>query len=363
MVPAAEIRSRLARLRQALGRRRLGAALFTAGTDVRYFSGFTGSESALLITAKAQFLLTDFRYQEEAQASAPLFECLLGKQGLMAEAARLARQARVKRLGYDERQVTVADGKRLRSAARGVSLTDLSDLAGGLRVVKSGWEITRMTRALRLAEAALTAVRGRLRPEMTEADLRLELEHEMRRRGAEAEAFETIVAAGPNASRPHAHAERRKIGRGRPILIDFGARREGYNSDLTRVFFLDSIPPFWRQSYELTLEAQRAGWVELRPGAECAAAHRAALEVFRAAGTAEKFGHSLGHGVGLAVHEAPRLSLRSTEKLAPGMVVTVEPGQYHPGRGGIRIEDMALITPRGVERLSRLPNTLDWAVL
>ncbi len=362
-VPRDEVRQRLRRLRRALRRERLGGVLVTSDEDVHYLSGFTGSDSSLLITGRRQWLITDSRYTEEAEATAPGFDLVQWKGDPARFAGDLARRARVKHLGFSALALSVAAHRSLRSAARGVRLCRADQLVSDLRICKSPWEVRRIRRALTCAQQAFSAVRKRIRPGMTEVDLRLDLEWEMRRRGADGTAFETIVAARANASRPHAHAGQRKLTKGALVLIDFGARVDRYNCDLTRVLLLDSMPQFWKSRYALVLEAQRAGLDAVRPGQPAAEADAAARAVFEKAGCAERFSHSLGHGVGLAVHEPPRLSRTNRESLESGMVVTVEPGLYYPRRGGIRIEDMVLVTPTGRRRLSSLPRAPEDVVL
>jgi Xaa-Pro aminopeptidase len=270
---------------------------------------------------------------------------------------------RLRRVGYAPETLTVAAFETIRSAAGSVAFHRAGEIAARLRAVKSPWEIRRIRRAVRCAEEAFESVRGRIRPGMTEADLRLDLEWEMRRRGAEDAAFETIVAAGTNASRPHAHAGGRKLRPGGLVLVDWGARLGGYASDLTRVLFLGSIPPLWRRRYEHLLAAQRAGIDAIAPGVAARAADAAARERLAGEGLAKWFAHGLGHGLGLAVHEGPRLSPRDERTLWPGNVVTVEPGLYFPGKGGLRLEDDVLVTKTGRSVLSRLPRDLEWAVV
>ncbi len=360
--PESEIRLRLEKLRAEMRRQKMSALYLNKTEDVFYFSGFTGSESALLLTVKKQWLLTDFRYREEAEHSAPLFETLLCKGAPPVFAGELAKKNQAKTLGYST-ALSVATLAGLRKGARGVKPVVADGMTEKLRAVKSQWEIKRILAALCCAEESFLAFRKKIKAGMTEAELALALEWEMRQRGAEGVAFELIVAVDANASRPHAHADKRKLKKGGLLLVDFGARLGRYNSDLTRVLFLDSIPKFWQSPYELVLAAQAAGIAKIASGRPGKEADDAAREVFAAEKCEKLFGHSLGHGVGLEVHESPRLSKKSVEPLQPGMVVTVEPGLYFPGKGGIRIEDMALVTETGAKILSQLPKNLASAVI
>ncbi len=361
--PTAEIRTRLEALRRALRRARLGGLLLTRTEDIRYVSGFTGTDATLVVTRGRVCLVTDGRFTEEAEASAPLAETVLWTKGLYSHTGELIRRMRLRRVGYAPETLSVAAFETVRSGAGGVSFRQAGEIAAKLRAVKSPWEIRRIRRAVRCAEEAFEAVRGRVRPGMTEADLRLDLEWEMRRRGAEDVAFETIVAAGSNASLPHAHAGRRKLRTGGMVLVDWGARVGGYASDLTRVLFLGSIPPLWRRRYGHLLAAQQAAIDAVGPGVTGRESDAAAREYLAREGLAERFAHGLGHGLGLAVHEGPRLSPRDERTLRPGNVVTVEPGLYFPGRGGLRLEDDVLVTQTGRTVLSRLPRDLEWAVV
>ncbi len=217
--------------------------------------------------------------------------------------------------------------------------------------------------SLACAEQAFLVAKPRWRIGMTETEIKNDLEWEMRRQGAEGTSFETIVAVGANASLPHAHAGCGKIRAGAMLLIDFGAFRNRYCSDLTRTLWAGDVPKAWRRRYQAVLEAQQAGIAAIRAGARGSDVHRKAVAVFAGCGLADRFTHGLGHGVGLAVHESPRLSTRCDKPLAAGNIVTVEPGVYFPGSGGIRVEDMALVTKTGAEILSSLPKTLDSVVL
>lgn len=363
LTPRREIETRLENLRGALRREKAGGYLVSDPADVRYFSGFTGGDSLLLVTGRKQWLLTDSRYLEEGAASAPAFETLQWKKGLAAFTGELARKARLRTLLFRDSHLNVRFFTELKKEARGVKLVPAGAVVLGLRAVKSAWEIERLRAAARVAEAAFRETKKRIRPGVTETEIRLDLEWGMRRRGASDAAFEIIVAADANASLPHAHAGERKAKRGGLVLIDFGARLAGYNSDLTRVVFLDSIPPLWRKRYNLVLAAQQAGLEAISAGVGCAAADAAARRVFEAEGCAEYFGHSLGHGIGLSVHEAPTVGRRAKDLLEPGMVVTVEPGLYYPAQGGIRIEDMALVSEAGAKVLTDLEKDIDSAVI
>jgi Xaa-Pro aminopeptidase/Xaa-Pro dipeptidase len=227
------------------------------------------------------------------------------------------------------------------------------------RAVKDAGEIRAVEKALACAEAAFVAARGRWRAGMTEIDVKLDLEWEMRRRGAVATAFETIVAAGANASLPHAHAGRRRIRPGKALLVDFGARLNRYHSDVTRTLWCGRIPGIWLKRYRAVCDANQIGRDAIRAGISGREVDAKVRRFLDSAGLGEFFSHSLGHGVGLAIHEEPRLGSRSPYALAAGNIVTVEPGIYFPGAGGIRVEDMVLVTAGGSRTLSSLPRGVD----
>jgi Xaa-Pro aminopeptidase len=361
--PREELETRHEAVRSQMRRRRLGALCLSDPASVRYVSGFTGSESALVLSRARAWLLTDFRYREEAEATADHFETVLWKGSLAGECGRRLRSTGTRRAGYEEAHLTVRDFEALRETAGRRELAGASSLVRRLRRRKSAWEVKRIAAALRIAEAAFAELRAYLRPGVREFELATELDYRMRRLGAEAPAFPTIVAFGANASLPHAHPGRRKLRAGGVVLIDWGARLHGYHSDLTRTLFAGSMSPAWRARYEAVRAAQRVGMETIAPSATGRDADGAARAELDGHGLAEAFGHALGHGVGLEVHEGPGLSRRNVELLEPGAVVTVEPGIYLPRRGGIRIEDMVLVTETGRRRLSRLPSDPDRAVV
>jgi len=358
---ASEIRARLARLRDVLTERKLDALLVSSVPSVRYLSSFTGDSSVALVTRDAQLLLTDFRFEEEAAISAPLFKCLLRKKGMMELVARIASRLRIRKLGYEEPVLTAAELRALGARLGRRRLVATSLLVERLRAVKSPAEVEAIRRAVRAAEKALRLTRRAIRPGATEQSVAAELRHALVARcGAQDQAFETIVAEGPRGSLPHARPTAREIRRDSLVLVDWGARADFYHSDLTRVLALGKPPALYAKLVKLVRQAQLAALEQIRPGAPAAAADRAARRVIERAGYGPRFGHGLGHGVGLEVHEHPRVWARAAEKLEPGMVFTVEPGIYLPGRFGIRLEDDVLVTASGCEVLSAFPHDARW---
>ncbi len=351
----------------ALAERGLTGAVLDRRDDCFYLSGYTGSDAVLVLSAKAGgfakgWIVTDSRFTGEAEKSAPGFEVLGWRDGLAVSVGRLLRKERLRKAGYTPRSMTVAFFDAMRAEAGVTAWEDADPFLSGQRAVKSKREVAAIRRALDCAERAFLAARKRWKTGMTEIEVKNDLEWEMKRLGADNPAFETIVAVGANASFPHAHAGKGRIRPGKMLLVDFGAQIDRYCSDLTRTLWADEIPAAWAKRYAAVLEAQAAGLAAVRAGAGTDAPHRAAAGVFMKAGMAEKFTHSLGHGVGLAVHESPRLSVFRPQALAAGQIVTCEPGVYFSGSGGIRVEDMVLVAEEGAEVLSSLPKRLEDAI-
>ncbi|HSW44335.1 MAG TPA: M24 family metallopeptidase, partial [Phycisphaerae bacterium] len=244
-------------------------------------------------------------------------------------------------------------------------LVPIAGVTRDLRLIKDSAEVSTLEKAIRIAESAFLRVffGRRFRPGMTERELAAELQHEMLRQGADGEAFPIIVAEGPNSSLPHAVPGNRRIRRGSAILVDWGAVCRHYRSDLTRVVFVHRIPPRFRRMYEAVLAAQAEGIQAIRPGVRMCDVYERARASLETAGMVRHFTHGLGHGIGIDIHEPPSLSKRMVEPLKAGMVVTVEPGVYFPGIGGVRIEDDVLVTESGARVLSRLPKDLDLMVI
>ncbi len=354
--------NRLTGVRAALAATGADALLVSQPENRAYLSGFTGSAGWLLIAAAAgagevpaPLLATDFRYWEQVRLQSPGYELVKVTATLAAALPEMLAAAGVRRLAFEADHLTYADYQSLTAAVPDIEWVPTKGLVMELRSRKDAAELAAIRRAVALGDEALAAALTRARPGMTERDLAWSIESYMRTHGAEAPAFDIIVACGPNGARPHAHAGDDLLVAGEPIVIDMGAKVDGYCSDLTRtVCFGQPNDPekFW-SVYNTVLEAQLAAEALLRPGVSGPDGDAAARDVIAAAGYGEYFGHSLGHGVGLFIHELPRLSRMSTDVLVPGHIVTVEPGIYLPDWGGVRIEDMVLITENGVEVLSR----------
>ncbi|MDR0362530.1 MAG: Xaa-Pro peptidase family protein [Planctomycetota bacterium] len=362
-----EYAQRLSALEELLRRDGVDAAVIAKREDVHYLSGYAGSNAALVFTVSRRpkrLLVTDPRYSEEAERSAPGWEPTMWINGMAAFIGRALRRLRTRTVGFSPSTTTVFDYQAMSDAAGPkTEFRDIDAKITSLRAVKSEYEIAQIEKAVECAHSALLAAKRRWKAGMTEREVKNDLEWEMRRRGAEDAAFETIVASGANASLPHAHAGDRRLETGKMLLIDFGARLGFYNSDATRTLWLGGMPRRWRKRYQAILAAQCAGLAKIGAGTPCSAPDIAARKELSAAGLEEYFTHGLGHGVGLEVHEEPRLGRRSRIMQEAGNVVTVEPGVYFPGEGGIRIEDMAVATPDGARMLGALPKDAEWAIM
>lgn len=364
---------RLPRLRERFDAAEIDGLLVTSLTNVAYLTGFTGSSATLLVTGDRVLLVTDGRYREQAAEQVDgarpgggakiEVEVEIGRPPAQLEAL-VAAVGDLARIGLESahvswaRQRSLAEALAEAPASRG-ALVATTGVVEGLRLVKDAGELARMEAAAAIADAALESVRAMLGQGPTEAEVALALDHEMRRLGASASAFPTIVASGPNGAKPHARPSRRRIARGELVVIDFGAVVDGYCSDMTRT--LCAGPP--RSSVlaamdEVVRASQAAGLEAVAAGVAAAEVDRACREVVAVAGWAEAFVHGTGHGVGLDIHEAPGVGPTSADTLVESSVVTVEPGVYLAGHGGVRIEDTVVITATGCRCLTRAPKDL-----
>jgi Xaa-Pro aminopeptidase len=362
-LPSETITARLDKLRAQLHAHKLDGYLVTNRVDQYYLTGFDGEDGAALVMPHQVYLITDGRFAEEAMVSAPWARAVVRACSLANAVGSAARRHRLSRLGLDPAYTSVASLKALRKSCGSTRLVPVGQLLDEMRLIKDASEVQAITRAGEVAEEAFKTVIRKIRIGTTERQLAADLLHEMLRRGASDASFPIIVAEGPAASLPHARPGDRKIVAGSVVLIDWGALVDHYCSDLTRVVFIRKIPPRFRRMYQNVLAAQAAGIEAIRPGAAFARVDARARSVLKQAGMGKAFSHSLGHGVGLDIHEAPRLSPKSKGVLKPGMVVTAEPGVYFPGVGGVRIEDDVLVTEDGCRVLTHLPKDLDAMVV
>lgn len=357
-----QVAERLPRLRSALEADAVDALIVTNLVNVRYLSGFTGSAANLLVGKDTALLVTDGRYrtqaaeQLDASGLSSEVEVFVGKvQPQREEVSATVARIGAHRVALEAQSITWGSMRRLAELFEDAELVPSEGLVEQLRQVKDEGELDRMAVAASIADRALAEVLGMLGVGRTEEEVALALDTAMRRLGAEDRAFDTIVASGPNAAKPHHQPSARQVRPGDWVVIDFGATFEGYRSDMTRTFSVEGGPePFAEMPrvFSVVAESQAAGVAAVRPGIEAGAVDRECREVIADAGWGERFEHGTGHGVGLDIHEAPTVSEGSGTILAPGFVVTVEPGVYLPGVGGVRIEDTVVVTDEGCRVLT-----------
>ncbi|MET0900426.1 MAG: Xaa-Pro peptidase family protein [Mycobacterium sp.] len=353
-----------ARIRTTDGDRNFDALLVTDLNNVRYLSGFTGSNAALLVfgDGRPAVLSTDGRYRTQAAQQAPDVEVVIERACARYLAGRAATDG-VRRIGFESHVVTV-DGydvlERALGERSGTTLVRASGTVEALREIKDDGEIALLRLACHAADAALAELieRGGLRPGRTEKQVGRDLESLMLDHGADGVSFETIVAAGPNSAIPHHRPTDAVLAGGDFVKIDFGALVAGYHSDMTRTFVLERAADWQREIYDLVAASQLAGRQALAPGVPLRAVDAASRQVIADAGYGETFSHGLGHGVGLQIHEAPGINAAAAGTLLAGSAVTVEPGVYLPDRGGVRIEDTLVVSSEAPDLLTRFPKEL-----
>jgi Xaa-Pro aminopeptidase len=354
--------ARRQRVVRKAGEAKVDALLVSRPEDVGYLSGFSGEDSCLLLGRGWAVLLTDGRFKEQAQAECPDVGLYVRKKG-MVDAVREALKGRgVRRLGIQGGYVTVQFRDALAKKLKGVRIRAVGEVVSELRILKDDGEVRIIVQAARIAEKAfqeLLALGKKWWVGRTERQLAAELEYRMRLLGADGPSFDSIIAVGPHGSLPHYRPGDTRVVDGQPVLIDWGAKVKGYCSDLTRVVLVGRIPPKLGEIYEVVRRSQAAGIAAARAGAALKSVDAAARKVIVDAGFGEQFVHSLGHGLGRQVHEAPGLAKLAKGRLRAGMVVTAEPGIYLPGVGGVRIEDDLLITATGCRRLTSLPRDIE----
>lgn len=342
-------RDRITRLRVELGTHGLDAALLTHAPNVRYLSGFSGSSGMLVVLPEEVCLITDFRYEEQAGSEVDgVAEVLLAEDGLSTRLAeRLEEHSQVRKVGFEAGYVSVRDRRELGERCGSVVWEDLPQTVERLRAVKDPSEISCIESAVGIAERALAETLATVEEGVTELALANELRYRLALQGSAGEPFETIVASGERTALPHASPSERRLREGDLLLLDFGATLDGYCSDITRTVVLGAPSPWLREIHERVLEAQAAALAAIEPERAAADVDRAARASLEAAGLGDRFGHSVGHGIGLEVHEGPRLYRRSKDRLQAGNVVTVEPGVYLAGEGGIRVEEDVVVVEAG----------------
>jgi len=362
----AACKSRQQRLQKALVAQDLDALLLSAEKDIQYLTGFVGHESLAMVTRSSAVIISDSRYDEYLQPwrDENAAEVIMGTRHRLFDTVKsLFGDGQMKRLGIQAEHMTIAARHKLAGILGESSLADTVDLVNALRVKKDALEVSLIEKAASIQQEALTAALGQLTLGMTELEFSALLEFEMKSRGAAGAGFTPIIGAGPNSSIMHHTTGSTPIQEG-VLLIDWGATVDGYNADLTRTYGIGEMPAKIREFYAIVLEAQLAAIDAIAPGKVCADIDAVARRIITKAGYGKEFGHGLGHGLGMDVHENPYFNnLQTDVRLEPGMVMTVEPGIYVPGVGGVRIEDDVLITETGCRLLSDYPKDLPSSVI
>lgn len=351
---------RLAAVRAEAARAGYDALLVTSLPNIRYLTGFSGSSALLVVTAQDALLITDFRYRAQARAEASAVALVeIEPSSLWSRLwASLPRLGVSGVIAFESAHVTHADAQRFADAGARWQWRATAELVEAERQRKDDGEVQLIRRAIGVAEAALDATLPAIRPGATERSVAAALEFALRERGSEAHPFETIVASGPRSALPHARSSDRPIGDGELVIVDFGATIGGYCSDITRTFVAGRAASWQRDVHEVVLDANQRAAAAVRAGMRGREADAIARDAIEARGFGSAFGHSLGHGIGLEVHEAPRLSRASEAPLPAGAVVTIEPGVYLDEQGGVRIEDDVQVTDAGAVVLTSFSRSL-----
>lgn len=334
---------RIENLRKKIRKLKLDAVLVTKKENYMYFSGFTGSSAWLVITEQDAVLVTDFRYTLQAGKQAPLFEINTYKGSIIKELNDVMEDKKVERLGFEDSNLTVEKFNDYKSKLNLKELVPLGGILDEIREVKDSFELKVISKAVKIADDTFEHILKYIRPGVAEVELAAEMEFFMRKQGATGSSFETIVASGVRSSMPHGVASEKKLENGDAITFDFGALYNGYCSDMTRTVFLGKPDKKLEKIYKIVLEAQIESSKGVKKGANGKDIDAIARDYIAQNGYGENFGHGLGHGVGLEIHEEPRLSMTAGKNMKNGMVVTVEPGIYVDGLGGVRIEDMVVV--------------------
>lgn len=336
----------------------IGAALITSPENRYYFSDFRGSSGALLITRENAWLFTDFRYTDQASDESPLYEIVNHNREMYQTISQYIKNHSIKEVGIEQVTLPVNDYLEIKEHLSDVELSPIDEQMFDLRMIKDDKEIGYLRKAVAICDKAFEQILNYIRPGVSEKDIGMELEFAMRRAGAESIKANHVIASGERASLPHGQATDRIVKVGDFVKMDFGARVNGYYSDFTRTVVLGDPSKRQREIYDIVRTAQEASLKAIGPGITCSEMDEIGRSIIREAGYGDNFGHSLGHSIGLAVHEKPAMRKTDETVLQPGMIITVEPGIYIPGFGGVRIEDLIVITENGYENFTHATKDL-----
>jgi Xaa-Pro aminopeptidase len=352
--------NRVERARELFKNFDIDALIVTSASNRSYLSGFTGSSGVLLITKSDAVLITDFRYNDQAAEQAEGYRIVMHSAPIPEEVAKLAKELSIKKLGFEQDDVTYSTYRTYDNQLKSANseLIPVSGLVEKLRLIKDASEIKIVKDAASIADAAFSHIIQFMRPGLTEREVSNELEFFMRKQGAVSSSFDIIVASGYRSALPHGVASDKRIEKGELVTLDFGAYYKGYCSDITRTVAIGDVSNELKEIYDIVYEAQMLGMNGIKPGLTGKEADALTRDYIASKGYGDYFGHSTGHGIGMDVHEGPALSFKSDTVLEPGMLVTVEPGIYVSGLGGVRIEDDVLITEDGNESLTHSTKSL-----
>ena len=348
------IADRFVKIVEIIKSHRIDGLLLNSEPNVSYASGFVSPDSYILATINGMTLITDFRYADDfkRKTTTPL-TIREYKGNIFKTISRAIREQSLKHVGFESRHLTFAECELLNNLVKKTTqFIPLKETIEPLREIKNDEEISNIRRAIAITLKTYTLIEKKLKPGLTELQIAAEIERLIRYHGAEGSAFKTIVASGPNSSYPHANISQRRIQEGEPIVIDLGVEFNGYKCDLTRTLFLGKITPIVRKVRDIVAQAQACAIRTIKPSRMIKDIDAAARNHIAQEGFGKYFGHALGHGVGLEVHESPSINRKNNHRIQKGMVFTIEPGIYLPGKFGIRIEDMVLVTTNGAEVLS-----------
>lgn len=341
-----------------LKKNKIDCLLVTEINHVRYLTGYSGSSGMVLLLPPKAYFFTDFRYKVQAQKEVKNCAIVIAEQALTAELPKISKLNKKIRIGLEAEFVTLSLQEKLKDLLPRATFKSTEKLVESLSISKDADEIKKIKKAVKISEKAYNEILHLIKPGVKEKDIALELEYQMRSLGAEASAFDIIVASGQRSSMPHGVASDKKMKKGDFITIDFGCFFQGYTSDITRTVVLGKANAKQKEIYDIVLRAQLAACKAVKPGLACSRLDGVARDIIMKAGYGDYFGHGLGHGIGLIVHDGPIMNARSAETLRANMVVTIEPGIYIPNWGGVRIEDDVVVTATGGQILSKLPKEL-----
>ncbi len=362
------IKKRIARVKEKLSQINIDTLMVLVDENRRYLSGFCGhdtqfdeSAGALFISESGLILATDSRYEEQASKEAPLYKVICCKEGLHKQIPEILESLGTKKLGFESIRISHLDYKKMAKVIKSrnlkVKLVETENVVESLREIKNEKEIESIKKALLIAESVFSNIQGFIRAGVTEKEAAWKIEKGIREAGAESTSFPTIVASGPNSALPHAIPSERKFKEGEPILFDWGAKVDGYCSDISRTIVIGEPDEMFKKIYNTVLDAQSMAIKAIKPGADSKSIDKIARNHIEKMGFKERFGHSLGHGTGLSIHEQPRLSPLKNSILESQMVFTIEPGIYIPGWGGIRLENMVVVRKNKAEVLNKLDSS------